>query len=428
MKRLFISFYLLLSLSFLGIGWTLDYLWQDQTNQKSIENASFIVLAQVLSQLPEYERILYLRNSTHFANLPLTLVDINKVTLINKEQLKSDAILSVSTKTDNELHFISVNNQVLVIGPLTVTKNETLKNIFNLFLFLSIIVILFILIWPLSKDLTKLKASAKQLNKAKWDTRTTLTNRSQVNDLSLTFNKMAHHITQLIDNQTHLLNAVSHEIRTPLSRLKFALALILQYAKPYLPNQNQLVENTNHDIDEIEALLAELLSYTSLDPQFQQPKFESVELNQLVEKTIKRLQAHQKNIISFIPHKSPVIATINAILIDRALQNLITNAQKFGHKSVIVEVRQNEKEIEISVTDDGEGIPLTERERIFEPFYRSQEKQKQGPRGYGLGLAIVKRIMDKHQGNATLKSSQGQTTFSLHLPHSAESKSNSPFE
>lgn len=426
MKRLFISLYLLLSLSFLGIGWTLDNLWRYQTNPSPIESASLIVLAQLLSQLPEHERISYLSNNTQFADLPLALMNINQFSLANEHQLKSDAITSVSTTTNSELHFIAVGNQVLVIGPLTLKNDIKYNYIIDLIIFISITLVLLIVILPLSKDLTKLNATAKQLNMAKWDIRTSLSARSPVIDLSETFNKMANNIAQLIDNQSHLLNAVSHEIRTPLSRLKFALALILQYAKPYIPNQKQLVENTNQDIDEIEALLAELLSYTSLDPQFQQPKFESVELNQLVEKTIKRLQMHQRNIISFVPYQKPVIATVNAILIDRALQNLITNAQKFGHHSVTVEVNQNEKEIEISVTDDGEGIPVTEREKIFEPFYRSQAKEKQGPRGYGLGLAIVKRIMDKHHGNATLKSGQGSTTFSLHLPHSVESKSNSP--
>ncbi|WP_299002057.1 ATP-binding protein [uncultured Shewanella sp.] len=426
MKRLFVSLYLLLSLSFLGIGWALDSLWRYQTNPNPIENASLIAFAQLLSQLPENKRISYLSNITQFADFPLVLVDIDEFSLANEEQLKSDAVTSIPISTDSELHYIAVGNQVLVNGPLTLNNNIKLIYIIGLSLFLLIILILLIVILPLSKDLATLNTTAKQLNMAKWDTRTSLSAHSPVINLSETFNRMANNIAQLVDNQSHLLNAVSHEIRTPLSRLKFALALILQYAKPYLPNQKQLVENTNQDIDEIEALLAELLSYTSLDPQYQQPKFESVELNQLVEKTIKRLQTHQRNIITFMPCKKPVIATANAILIDRALQNLITNAQKFGHHSVTVEINQNEKEIEISVTDDGEGIPVTEREKIFEPFYRSQAKEKQGPRGYGLGLAIVKRIMDKHHGNATLKSGQGNTTFSLHLPHSIESKSNSP--
>ncbi|WP_299490804.1 ATP-binding protein [uncultured Shewanella sp.] len=416
MKRLFISLYLLLSLSFLGIGWTLDSFWQHKTDENIVEKAPLIALAQVLSQLPESDRASYLNNITHFSDFPLSLMNIEQLALTNKHHLKSDSLIALSPKPHSELYFIAVGNQALMIGPLKLNHSTKLNSLFNLFFYLSIVLISFLCVWPLLKDLKTLNTAAKQLNMAQWNTRVTASKNSQIYDLSNIFNKMANHISHLIDNQTHLLNAVSHEIRTPLSRLKFALALILQYAKPHIPNQKQLVENTNQDIDEIEALLEELLSYTSLDPQFQQPKLEPVEINQLVEKTIKRLQTHQKKIITFIPLEVQTQVTINAILIDRALQNLITNAQKFGDQSVIVEINKDSKAVEISVTDDGEGIAISEQEKIFEPFYRSQQQKQYGPRGYGLGLAIVKRIMNKHQGSATLESSQGKTTFSLHLP------------
>lgn len=416
MKRLFVSLYLLLSLSFLGIGWTLDSIWQHNIDYSAPENAPLVALAQLLSQLPKSNRSLYLNNITHTPDFPLTLLEPNQVVLSNKHELTDDTVISIATTPTSELHFIAVGDQILMAGPLDLDPNAKLRGLFNLFFYLSLALVSLIWVWPLSRDLKTLKSAAKQLSIAKWDTRITLSSHSQVRELASTFNDMASHIARLIDNQTHVLNAVSHEIRTPLSRLKFALALMSQYARSHIPNQIQLSNNINQDIEEIEALLEELLSYTSLDPQYDQPRFDHCELNILVEKTINRLQAHQAIPITFVPFSSPIIIKANALLIDRALQNLITNAQRFSHQSIIVEITSNKQWVTISVTDDGEGISSTEQSKIFEPFYRSNDKHKNETRGYGLGLAIVKRIMEKHQGHANLQSHQGQTTFSLNLP------------
>ncbi|MCL1126853.1 HAMP domain-containing sensor histidine kinase [Shewanella surugensis] len=416
MKRLFVSLYLLLSLSFLGIGWTLDSIWQHYIDNGASENAPLVAFAQLLSQLPEDKRASYLKKMTHTPDFPLTLLDANQVALADKHQLTNDAVISIATTPTTELHFVAVGDQILMAGPLDLDPNAKLRGLFNLFFYLSLALVSLIWVWPLSRDLKTLQSAAKQLGIAKWDTQIVLSTRSQVHELAQTFNDMASHIAHLIDNQTHLLNAVSHEIRTPLSRLKFALALMSQYARSHIPNQSQLSDNINQDIDEIEALLEELLSYTSLDPQYDRPKFEHCELNLLVEKTIKRLQIHQIIPITFIPLATQIEIKANALLIDRALQNLITNALRFSQQSIIVEISCNKKWIQISVIDDGEGISSAEQDKIFEPFYRSNNKHKNETRGHGLGLAIVKRIMEKHHGSATLESHHGQTKFSLNLP------------
>ena len=99
-------------------------------------------------------------------------------------------------------------------------------------------------------------------------------------------------------------------------------------------------------------------------------------------------------------------------LIERALQNLITNAQRFCVDKITVEISVEGEQILLSVTDDGEGILAQDQLKIFEPFYRS-ETSTNGNKGHGLGLAIIKRIMDRHQGKVTLKSQPGFTQFTL---------------
>lgn len=418
MKRLFISLYLLLSLSFLGIGWTLDSLWQNNVEESGAADAPLIALAQLIGKLPKADRANYLADVDNTPNYPLQLLDKDKIALGNSESLTQTSVLVAAQDNDHEFHFIRVDaDQILMAGPIDIDPRGQLRGLFTLFFYLSLAFVALIWVWPLSRDLKILRLATKEFGQSNWDTQIQLSPRSQVKPLATTFNEMANHIRALIENQKHLSNAVSHEIRTPLARLKFALALMPQYCHPGSDETRRqtFVDEMQQDVKEMENLLQELLTYASLESQRNTIQFERCDLTKLAQQTIERLQALDSIPITFESDENQLEVMGDASLIERALQNLIINAQRFATNAIMIKLTSHNKAIDLTVVDDGPGIATEDQSRIFEPFYRSNVVQN-GNKGHGLGLAIIKRIMERHGGDVLLKSEPGQTQFTLSWP------------
>ncbi|WP_394391802.1 ATP-binding protein [Shewanella woodyi] len=418
MKRLFISLYLLISLSILGIGWTLDNIWQNNVEDSGAMDAPLIALAQLLGKLPEQERLDYLKQIDHSPNYPLELVDSSQIALSDHSALTDNSVLITTVSDHFELHFIKVNNQILVAGPIEIDPRARLRKLFTLLFYLSLGLIALIWVWPLSRDLKTLRNATQEFGQAKWDTQIKLSSRSQVLPLATTFNEMAKQISSLIESQKHLSNAVSHEIRTPLARLKFALALMPQYCQPDSDEQRrtEFLEEMKLDVKEMENLLQELLTYASLESQQKEVNLEHCDLTALTLQTIKRLSSQSTPPIHFKKGAQPAYIIGDPSLIERAIQNLITNAQRFAQDAIDIKIEQNKQLVTLSVTNDGPGIPEEDQAKIFEPFYRSKSVQN-GNKGHGLGLAIIKRIMERHQGEVELISSEEKTSFILTWPN-----------
>ena len=416
MKRLFISLYLLLSLSVLGIGWTLDSLWQKNVDDNNALDAPLVALAQLLAELPADTRQRYLEAIPANPVMPLQLLNADQVALLDNQALSTSKVFT-TTNNNSLLQFIRVGDQVLMAGPLDIDPRANLRSLFTLFFYLSLALVALIWVGPLSRDLSILRKATKEFGEAKWDTRITLSNRSQVKPLANTFNEMARHISALIENQKHLSNAVSHEIRTPLARLKFALALIPMYCEPDSDAQKRqkFLDEMQLDIKEIEDLLQELLTYASLESQREGIQLDEYDLIQLINQTIKRLEnlSPIPLVIKTTIDKLPLLG--EPALIERTLQNLLTNAQRFARTEIIIEVKQTQHRVNLSVSNNGEPIPAVDLPKVFEPFYRSQSVQN-GNKGHGLGLAIIKRIMQRHQGDVSVSSNPYQTCFNLNWP------------
>jgi two-component system OmpR family sensor kinase len=417
MKRLFISLYLLLSLSFLGIGWTLDSLWQNHVDENDDVDTPLVVLALLLSQQPETDRQSLLDAISDQHSFSLQLLQRNQVALNGDIQLADNQILTTESK-EQQLQFIAVGEQVLVAGPFEIEPRSQLRGIFTIVFYASLALVALIWVWPLSRDLKILRIATKKFGEANWDTRIELSTSSQVSPLALTFNDMAQHISSLIDNQKHLTNAVSHEIRTPLARLKFALALLPQYCLPQsdINQRIDFLEGMQTDIKEMEDLLQELLTYASLETMQIEPILENCELVSICKQLILRLEDLSDHDIELnLTNSTQIYIKGEGSLVERAIQNLVTNAQRYAKSSIQINLRTDQHKVYLSVNNDGPSIPVEDHPYIFDAFYRSQS-QHSGNKGHGLGLAIVKRIMMRHKGNVTISSNQAKTEFTLSWP------------
>ncbi|ROM70573.1 two-component sensor histidine kinase [Pseudomonas brassicacearum] len=277
-----------------------------------------------------------------------------------------------------------------------------------------------LLLWlrPHWRDLERLKRTAERFGKGHLDERTHITSRSNIGSLAHVFDTMAGDIENLLNQQRDLLNAVSHELRTPLTRLDFGLALALSDDLP--PATRERLQGLVAHIRELDELVLELLSYSRLQNPERLPERDEVPLDEFIDSILGSVDedlAAPDVVIDVLLHGTLERFVLDPRLTARALQNLLRNAMRYCERRIQVGVRVSDRGCEIWVDDDGIGIPDSERERVFEPFYRLDRSRDRATGGFGLGLAISRRALEAQGGTLTAEASPlGGARFRLWLP------------
>ena len=277
-----------------------------------------------------------------------------------------------------------------------------------------------LLLWlrPHWRDLERLKRTAERFGKGHLGERTHITSRSNIGSLAHVFDTMAGDIENLLNQQRDLLNAVSHELRTPLTRLDFGLALALSDDLPAATRER--LQGLVAHIRELDELVLELLSYSRLQNPERLPERVEVPLDEFIDSILGSVDedlAAPDVVIDVLLSGTLERFVLDPRLTARALQNLLRNAMRYCERRIQVGVRVSDRGCEIWVDDDGIGIPDSERERVFEPFYRLDRSRDRATGGFGLGLAISRRALEAQGGTLTAEASPlGGARFRLWLP------------
>ena len=213
---------------------------------------------------------------------------------------------------------------------------------------------------------------------------------SEVRTAGLAFIKMKERIQRQISERTQMLAGVSHDLRTPLTRMKLQATML----------DGQDKEDMLSDISEMEKMLEGYLSFVSGEGG-EASTF--VDMNELILSVLNKYRTKD----AFIRYKTN--DQVSAIqgreqALKRAMTNIISNALKYG-KTVSVALESNNRKLEITVDDDGPGIPEDKREEVFKAFYRLEESRNKETGGIGLGLAITKDVITSHGGKIELQDS-----------------------
>ena len=231
------------------------------------------------------------------------------------------------------------------------------------------------------------------------------------------FNEMADILTVNIDKlkqvenlRRELIANVSHDLRTPIAIIRgYVETLQMKEETITVEERKQYINTVRESAEKLERLVNELFELSKLEANQVLAKKEPFIISELVSDISNKYQliAETKNIsISTVLSKElpPVFADIS--LIERVMQNLIDNALKFtpsGGKIEIKTLKSTDNNIEISVTDNGIGIPENDREQIFARYYKANNFTDL-KNSTGLGLAIAKKILDLHQSTLDLVS------------------------
>lgn len=227
---------------------------------------------------------------------------------------------------------------------------------------------------------------------------------------------MRKRIERLLDEQAYMVRAVSHDLRTPISRLHFRLETIAML----LEEQPNLVEQCRQDLNSLNALIDELLTYERLSSK-PDLKLEKVDLKALLISEVDELNQQSTSIISAFETSfaEPFYVQGNTLLLKRLLANLLTNANKYANTKVMVNGRKQDQAWLISIQDDGPGFVPEVIEHVFKPFFKADNARttSTGQASYGLGLAIARQIAIQHQGDIQASNSTtGGACLTITLP------------
>nr|BFE96372.1 hypothetical protein GCM10020185_69080 [Pseudomonas brassicacearum subsp. brassicacearum] len=192
-----------------------------------------------------------------------------------------------------------------------------------------------------------------------------LSKRSNIRDLAEHFNLMAARIEGLIANQRELTNAVSHELRTPIARLSFELDQLKQQPDP---SQNrELIDDMYADLGELEEMVSELLTYASLEQGATVIVREDIQARDWLYSVVGSvaLEAEAAGVQLLIAECPVGVVRIEPRFMARAVINLLRNAIRYADERVQVSLTRAGDHYEVRVNDDGPGVPLDGREKIF---------------------------------------------------------------
>ena len=252
------------------------------------------------------------------------------------------------------------------------------------------------------KPIRRLAAAAEQFGRGQDVDHFRPAGATEVRQAAHAFLEMRARIRRHMEQRTALLAGVSHDLRTPLTRLKLQLALM-----PASPER----EDAKRDIAEMEEMLDEYLDFARGQASEETAQ---TDLVALARETVEDAVRHGGSVE--LVAEGAIATEVRAGTVRRSLANLLANALAFGTQARVT-VRRAGSRVEISVEDDGPGIPADQYEEALKPFSRLDESRNQNRKGVGLGLAIARDVARNHGGDIRLGESElGGLKAVLSLP------------
>jgi two-component system sensor histidine kinase KdpD len=221
--------------------------------------------------------------------------------------------------------------------------------------------------------------------------------------------------------RSSLLSSVSHDLRTPLAVISGATSSILESSGGRLSASEQsLLTSAREESQRLSRLVENLLDMTRLESSSINAHREPHVVEELVGSAVDRVESllKEQRIEMDVPPDLPLIS-VDGILVEQMLVNLLENAIRHSPPSGIITVsaKTTKGMVELSIRDQGEGLPPGEEKRVFEKFFQSANRRPDSRRGVGLGLAICKAVADIHEGTIEARNRDaGGAEFQVTLP------------
>ncbi|WP_299522469.1 sensor histidine kinase [Winogradskyella sp.] len=250
--------------------------------------------------------------------------------------------------------------------------------------------------------------------------------RDKSNELTKLTNQLKEANEELLkkDKQKdEFLDTVAHELKTPITGIRATTELLMDDDDDMPPEiKGQFLKNMLQDSDRLSRLIHNILDFEKLSKGRTQLNIQRHNIRHTIQKTVDSLYhiADKKQVKLIHSNLSDVYAEYDEDRIVQVLTNLMSNAIKFCNAKkgkIVVDYKYDKGFLEVTVKDNGKGIPNQDMPYIFDKFYQSKNQNIQKPEGSGLGLAICKQIVENHNGKIWAKNSQKSgVTFGFKLP------------
>lgn len=278
----------------------------------------------------------------------------------------------------------------LVVEPKPTFRLDSWQQRILLILLLSVIAVT-PLAWlfarRLAQPITAFADAAERLGKDPRTPPLSLSGSTEVVAAASAFNMMQERLRRYVEDRTAMVGAIAHDLRTPLTRLKFRIEAAPDDIRPKLAA----------DIDQMETMIAATLGFVrDTNRPAERTK---LELASLLESVMD--EAAETGGDTTVERAEKTVIEGDPVALKRLVQNLVENALKYGGAARGRVYAEDGMAI-IEIDDDGPGVPQSELERVFEPFYRGEPSRNRETGGIGLGLAVVRSLARAHGGDVTL--------------------------
>jgi signal transduction histidine kinase len=235
----------------------------------------------------------------------------------------------------------------------------------------------------------------------------------EIGRLASTMNEMLDRLQAASERQRKFVADASHELQSPIAALRTQLEVAL--AQPATTDWSATSSDLLAESRHMERLIRDLLFLARADGEESVRRIEPVDLDDIVLEEATRLQSTARvGVDASGVSAAPLCG--NRDELTRLVRNLLENAEHHAESRVRIRLSAEGHEINLVVEDDGPGVPLAERERIFQRFARLDEARSRHNGGTGLGLAIVKEITERHGGTVCVETAARGARFAVRLP------------
>ena len=233
----------------------------------------------------------------------------------------------------------------------------------------------------------------------------------EVGRLARTLNSMLDRIEASSERERRFVSDASHELRSPIANIRTAVEVALH--RPEHAEWASVAEEVLSQNARMDRLVEELLLLARSDEGGLQPAAMATDLADVAEAVV---AAHHAPAPRAVLRADRAPVAVPAAYLERMIANLVDNARRFAASTVEVSVWHDAGWSYASVRDDGPGVPMSERRRIFERFVRLDEARDRGEGGFGLGLAIVSDLCRFYGGTVDVADSHPGAVFTLRFP------------
>ena len=317
-------------------------------------------------------------------------------------------------KLDNNIYVFGTTSLVPIDRSINLLKKQFI------YVLLAVLILSFIISYLFAKKISNpivkinnyAKKIAKNENKEMLNLKTEI---SELKELETTLNETVKELKKADETQKEFLANVGHDLKTPLTMIE----AYASSAKDLNYNNKKKRENDlNIIIDEAErlnSLVNDILLLTKIQSSVTKPELEVFDITDYIKEILERFKIYENEGYTFIfKEKNKYKIKADKRLIARVIYNLIINAVNFtgDDKKVKIELEKIDDNLKIKIIDTGKGLSETEKNNVWNKYFKTDKKYHRNQKGTGLGLSIVKEIFTSHKFDYGIESKKGKgTTF-----------------